>query len=215
MKRAYDEIMDRIQVTDEMHERILASLQTADLKKTGSKRRGPASGRISAYKKYLSAAACILILAAGAVLLLNLFRAKKGEEPPLLQNPVSDIEEVGSAEELSRQTGFEVEELSSLPFEVTETTYTVYWQTLAQIRYTGEGQSAVYRKSSGSGDNSGDYNVYDTVAQKEIRSKQVTLKGNGGTYSLALWTDGEYAYSLRFDSGVSEEALLQIITGVN
>ena len=57
--------------------------------------------------------------------------------------------------------------------------------------------------------------MYDMVAQKEIRSKQVTLKGNGGTYSLALWTDGEYAYSLRFDSGVSEEALLQIISGVN
>ncbi|HAY64315.1 MAG TPA: DUF4367 domain-containing protein, partial [Ruminococcaceae bacterium] len=48
-------------------------------------------------------------------------------------------------------------------------------------------------KSPGTEDNSGDYTVYAQEETLEISGNAVTLKGNDGAYSLAVWTDGSYA----------------------
>ena len=55
--------------------------------------------------------------------------------------------------------------------------------------YTGADRQAVYRKAAGNQDISGDYNVYDTVGETQAGGSAVTLKGNGGVYSLAVWSD--------------------------
>ena len=104
-------------------------------------------------------------------------------------------------------------DLSNLPFTPEETRYTSYWGNLAEIQYAGNGQSAVFRKSAGTEDNSGDYESYRETADLSVQGNSVTLKGDGKTYALALWTDGTYAYSLRLSPGVPESAWAALISG--
>ena len=64
-------------------------------------------------------------------------------------------------------------------------------------------------------DNSGDYNSYSTVKVITVNMDSVTLKGNDGNYNLAVWSKGEYSYSLRFTETVTEEAVKQIVEEID
>lgn len=208
MKRAYDEIMDRVQVTAEIRGRILETLQETNLT---PERKIP---RLPSAKRALSLAACFVLLLVGATLLPRL-RAADEPDPPVLTVP--DIVEAASLRELCGLVGFAVEEIPHVPFTVEEATYTAYWRELAQVTYTGEGQSLTFRKSVGDGDNSGDYTAYEEILERVEDGETITLKGIGGAFYLVLWQSGEYVYSLRFDPGVSEDVCMGVwgeITGV-
>lgn len=72
------------------------------------------------------------------------------------------------------------------------------------------GKNMMIRKSVGTKDNSGDYNVYEDV----ITVEQVTLKGNEGKFHLAIWNDGEYSYSISVEEGMSQTELLELVNSV-
>lgn len=202
MNKRYDKIMDSIKVTDEMRSRILQNVQRAEI----TPDRKSMVIRFSSVKKYIALAACFAVVLVGALTIPNLLTPK----PPadldgLTQN--GDIVAVASAEELSAVVGFDVSDVSSIPFTVEETDYTAYWQELAEIKYTGVGQTMTYRKSTGTEDNSGDYNTYDVVADKELQGVTFELKGSGELYYLAVWNTNGYSYSLSFAEGIDETAL--------
>ena len=199
MKKRYDEVMDKIEVTDEMRGRILGNIQKMELETAPKSNVIPFPN----LKKYLSVAACFVVLLVGAFAVGNMTGIFQPDEP-VVMNPVNGIMDVGTLEELSAHVGFEVEELNGLPFEVKETTYTVYWQKLAEIIYTGESQCATFRKSVGTEDNSGDYDRYADMIHIDLGGGTVTLKGDSGIYVLAVWTDGEYSYSMSLSQGISE-----------
>ena len=88
------------------------------------------------------------------------------------------------------------------------------------------------RKAKGSEDVSGDYNQYaeekqvllsegDSIVLEEADSastvteneKMVTLKGAEGKMSLAVWTDGEFAYAVHCD-GMDWEALCDLVNQI-
>lgn len=195
MAKTYDEIMERIRVTPEMRRRVLEHI--ADI--------SPASSRVMRFpspNKYLTAAACFLLLLTGAAALL-LLPTRTAPEPPVMTVP--DIEEAASLEELSDLVGFAVETPFFLPFETEETVYRSYWKELAEVEYRGEASSATYRQSAGTDDNSGDYNIYGDTTEIAVKDQTVTLKGDDGRYVLSIWTDGTYAYSLSLSSGVSAD----------
>lgn len=201
LKTAYDELMDRVEVTPEMRGRILRNLRSAAS--------APSARTVSfpAVRRYLSLAACFALLLAGAVFLPRLL-ARTEPDPPVLAAP--DMVEAASARELSGLVGFDVAEPSGLPFTVEETAYTACWGELAQITCTGEGQSLTFRQSLGGEDNSGDYTAYGDVLERTENGTAVTLKGGGGAYSLVLWRSGDYTCSLRFDPGVPEDVCMDI-----
>ena len=205
MRRAYDEIMDKVEVTEEMRRRVLARIAQEDLKPAR-----PKVVRFPAWKKYLSAAACLVLVIAGAVALPRLIRPQPPEGDV---QAVPRIEEAASLAELSRLVGFEVDGEAALPFEPEETTYCSYWNELAQVQYSGQGQTATYRQSTGTADNSGDYTVYGDVAEIMVDGLPVTLKGGGGAYVLALWTDGRFSYSLRLSQGMAEAEWQGVLAG--
>lgn len=196
MDRKYDEIMERIEVTPEMRRRILDSLQDIDLseKKTAKVIR-------PRWKQFGTLAACFALVLAGA---LTLPRVLTSDSPPtnIVGNPVEDIVQVASAQELSQTVGFDVADLKHLPFTPEQTTYLVYWKTMAEISYSGEGQTAVYRKAPGDSDVSGDFNEYSAETVIQASGHSVTLKGTDGAYVLAIWTDGDYACSLSLSHGI-------------
>ena len=119
-------------------------------------------------------------------------------------NPGGKITEVTSSEELSEAVGFTVADIE-LPFVPEQRIYTAFGTELAQIQYQGEGQSAIFRKSVGTEDNSGDYNSYPETTEIAAGPVQGTLKGESGTYTLAVWTDGEFSYSLALTEGLPAE----------
>ena len=202
--------MGKVQVTAEMKERILFHLQNVDLTKAPH----PKAVRLSPVKKYLSLAACLAILLTGTFTLLHLFHDEPVTEPPDGLIAIPNTTQAASAEELSELVGFDVVDIADLPFQVEETTYTSYWGELAEIRYQGDGQTATFRKSAGSENNSGDYTAYSKTDELQVGGATVTLKGDGETYTLAIWFNGAYAYSLKITNGMAAETWEALISSM-
>lgn len=195
LKKRYDEVMARIEITDEMRGRILDNIQKMDIDAAPNSKVIPFPN----IKKYLSVAACFVVLLTSAFVTGHIFQQ---DDPGV--SVVNGIVEVDSLEQLAAVVGFEVEERNKLPFRPETTVYTSYWNKLAEITYAGEGQTAVFRTSPGTEDNSGDYSDYPAVKEISIGSQAVTLKGSGDVYVLAIWSADGYAYSIRLSDGIPE-----------
>lgn len=144
--------MEHIEVTEDMRLRILAHLKAIP-----SEKRPLKSKRLS--RKFLPFAACLLLLT-GAFAVTCLRSNAPASAPPTVQGAINEITTFSSSEELSDCLGFDVFQLKELPFETKKITYTSYWNRMSEITYHGSRQSAVFRQSPGSEDNSGNYNSY-------------------------------------------------------
>ena len=189
--RTYKTLMERVTVTEDMRARILRTV-----------RQGGRPSAMGRWKTWLPLAACLVLVAASLAVVPLL---RQSAERPGVQ-VVSEMIPCGSLAELEATVGFSVEVPEDLPFAAETVTYTAFGQEMAQVTCQGEEQSAVLRKSVGSGDNSGDYTAYAETAVLAVNAVEVTLKGDGEIYVLALWTDGGYAYSLRVSPGCGEAA---------
>lgn len=200
-KNPYRELMEQVNLTPEARERILTNVQQADLSPQPEKV-VPFPRRRQTWRRWASLPACLVVVVA-VLIAVPLLREQPDTAPPVQVLP--PFRQVDSLDALSEAVGFPVTEVSKLPFDPVSTTYTVYDEGLAEITYTGpNGQTATYRQSCGTEDNSGDYNLYpDTQALPE---QNATLKGQDGLYTLALWTDDTYTYSLHLSSGLSADA---------
>lgn len=207
--RKYDQIMDHLQVTDDMKARILSSLKQAEPASASPAPTPP----FRHTKRYLSLAACLILLIVGAAVLPHWqHNTPEPNEPGVMGVP--NITEVDSVQTLAETVGFPVSDVPTLPFTPTETTYTAYGQDLAQITYADQTQTAVYRKSSLEEDNSGDYNVYADVQTISLAGIPVTLKGNDGSYALAIWQSGSYSYSLSLSPGATPDSWNTILSAL-
>ena len=196
----YDEAMQKIEVTPEMRARIL---QNAAAQCKPSDQKKPA--RVTALRRFAALAACLAVLLAGAVTLPRLISrpAQKEEAETMIAN---GMEELSSRDELSAAVGFPVKAAMSLPFFPQEIHYTSYWGDMAQTDYANG--------SAGAEDHSGDWNEYPAQQTITAVGCTVTLKGETGSYTLAIWTDGNYSYSLSLSSGQPESVWQTIIEGV-
>ncbi|MFQ9716992.1 MAG: hypothetical protein ACLRVB_07580 [Blautia sp.] len=208
MDKKYDEVMEHIEVTPEMRQRILRKIQQADL----TKEKPTKVVTFPLWKQLTTIAACLAIVLTGILTIPQIFNPET-DAPYIDLDPATEIVEVNTIEELSEEVGFPVNEINKLPFEVENTAYIAYWKEVAEITYTGDGQIAVYRKGTGSSDISGDYNSYNSEIEMSINDYDVTLKGNDNVYSLAIWTDGDYSYSLSLSDGKTESEWKIILTG--
>lgn len=212
----YQQIMNHIVVTDDMKQRILSHIAESNAQKRAK------ILPFSSYWKQLSIAACFVLLLVGAYFIPK-FTHIGTNIPSEESNDIDDssnnemmtatygITELADIEHLSLAVGFPIHELSELPFEATNTTYASYWDEMAEITYSGNSQTLCYRVSMGQEDNSGDYNIYELEKELIINELSVILKGQGDSYVLAVWNDKEYSYSLSFSTGVSEEAITNLI----
>lgn len=200
-KNPYRELMEQVNLTPEARERILTNVQQADLSSQPEKV-VPFPRRRQTWRRWVSLAACLVVVVA-VLVAVPLLREQPEQTPPVQALP--PFRQVDSLDALSEAVGFPVTEVSSLPFDPVSTTYTAYDEGLAEITYTGSGgQTATYRQSCGTEDNSGDYNLYPDT--QTLPDQNATLKGQDGLYTLALWTDDTYTYSLHLSSGLSADA---------
>ena len=204
----YDEIMDKIVVTTEMKNRILSNIEKSDFKTNRP------MTRLRSYQKYLSIAACFVVLLVSVVAIPKFLKTEvPGEPSDILQS--NGIVNVDTIDELSEAVGFPVDNITTLPFEATEITYTAYWGELAAVSYMNGEKKLTYRKSLGGEDNSGDYNTYEVESQIDIRNTAVTVKGNNGKYNLAVWNNSQYSYSIFISDGISKEDLINLVEEID
>ena len=198
----YDEVMDKIEVTPEMRARILKNV--AQQTKKPSRR--------LQLRRFGTLAACLAVLLAGALTLPGLLSTPAQKEPETMV--ANGMAELPSRSDLSDAVGFPVKSAETLPFFPREIHYTSYWGDMAQIDYVNEDASACFRQSLGTDDNSGDWNEYPAQCDLSVGALSVTLKGDGSQYTLAVWTDGTYSYSLSLSAGQPAEVWQRIIEGV-
>ena len=208
MKKSYEDIMERVVVTDEMKTRILDRIHSESFETSPAPKVVP----FRKYKRFASLAACFAILVAGVWSAAKLIPPMEETPPDSGVQVVLDMVKASSAEELSELVGFEVGDIQGLPFEPTETIYTAYWGKMAEIRYRNGEAEAVFRKSAGTEDVSGDFNSYDEVNAITIGEVTATLKGDSYRYTLAVWSDSSFSYSLRIPSGATQEEWIRMIS---
>lgn len=205
----YNEIMSRVSVTSEMRERVLGNVIAHQ-----SEGENDAVNRKSGIKHLIqwipiAAAACFLLVIGIQFNHVNqLGRESVGEA-------LESVVEYASLADLEKGMGFDVPEIDPIPFEVTETGYTNCFG-VARVDYYGEnGESITLSKAKDTGtDISGDYNEYSSVTEKEIEGAAITLKGNDGTISLAVWNQDGYSYALYADPGASPENMTDMLLSV-
>ena len=130
-------------------------------------------------------------------------RPPVASKPPLT-NTVNEIRAFDTLKDLEKAVGFPVEKL---PVEAETFIYKMYMNTVAEIMAKTSDGNITLRKSKGSADNSGDFNAYNNVVTTKINDNEVVIKGNSETFTLAIMTDGEYTWSLTFDSGVTTDTI--------
>ena len=199
----YDEVMEKLEVTPEMRARILQNVET----QMAEPRKKP--NRI---RRFAALAACLAILLVGAAALPKLISSPTPEESET--TIANGMVEVASKEELSEAVGFPVKSAQSLPFFPQSIYYTSYWGEMAQIDYANGGSMACFRQSLGEEDNSGDWNEYPAQESLTVNGCAVTLKGEADSYTLAIWQDGTYSYSLSLSAGQPASVWESIVEGV-
>lgn len=232
----YGEIMEHIELSGEAKKRILNNVRAKmtemesdekALVKVLGKAAGKASGKASGedrdvstanrIKKYLYMAACLTMIIAASIFALRIGALNNGmpaKEPDESVFAVPDIKEAASAAELSQMAGIDISDIDIYHTEEYDAEYMLYWGEIAQITYTSDMDSVLYRKAAGNADISGDYNVYENVGSITVMEREVTIKGNNSEYNNAIWTDGDYSYSLYFENGVSKEQIEKVIKSI-
>ena len=208
LREAYRQLMEHVAVTEEMRLRILANVQSASGRARRKKRMAP-------WIRYGAVAACAVLLAVSALTLPRLYDPAQSPEPSGVQS-LPGRTELSTARELAQAVGFDVEEVSGVPFAVTQVQYAVYDGEMAEIKYCGETQWLTLRKIAGNTDPSGDYTAYPEQRVLEWNGALVILKGRDGVYYLAVWQNGGFSWAVKSSGGLSEadwETLLDSIGG--
>ena len=194
----YNELMNQIKVTPQMRRRVLDAI-AADQKRRRAR---------LLYRRVAALAACLAV-AAGAWTFAS--RRLPAAPPEEMVSSAYGIIEYASVEELSRALGFTVKTPGELPFAPEEVSHDAWFGDLAEINYRGAEALLTTRMAAGAEDPSGDYNVYRQVETVPLADATVTLKGENDRVSLAVWTDGEYAFSVSVEPAISQEEMLRVI----
>ena len=109
-----------------------------------------------------------------------------------IPNPFVDCATLADAAKL---TGFDIVVPDSVDGFDTRTIQ-VMDNKMIQVIYTKGDNNLLIRKQAGSDDISGDYSQYSETNTAALGSLQVTMKGEDGMVSVAIWTDGGYTFAV-------------------
>ena len=94
----------------------------------------------------------------------------------------------------------------------TDREFRVVDDTVLDILYEqGETRTACIRKAMGDRDLSGDNTAYEQMEEVSVGDSTVSMKGANDLFSLAIWFDDTYTYSISLDSGLPQEELSQLV----
>lgn len=206
----YNETMNRLELSPEARARILGNIRAMEL--SGTERAKVV--RFPQWKRFAAIAACAAVIVLAAVMLHPPRNTVTPSIPQAGVQIANGIVDCSTPQELADAVGFAVPELSKPPFDAAKVSYASYWGDMAEIVYHGSEQSVTLRKQVGNEDVSGDYNSYAEVKTVAVNGREVTLKGNGGTVSTAVWTSDGYSYAVMVDVPVSADDMTALVAQV-
>ena len=209
----YNEIMEHIELTDEMRERIISNV-------SAKQKRRRINRIISAV---VGAAACAVIVFGVVTIMKNTGSVNKktdkssgvttlGAVDPIVEDTaVYGASSYKSAAELSEDFGVEIHDITKLPFEVRTVSYSILFDSFAEIDYYGQnGEECCFRVGKDTEDISGEYDEFTIVETEKLNGCDVTLKGYGDNYHIASWIKDGHFYSVSLGKGTDEVKLLEI-----
>ena len=127
------------------------------------------------------------------------------------------VEEVESMQQATELTGFTMRiPEGKAPYTVK--TISVIGEDMIEVAYSKEEPFAVgysIRKAKAEGDISGDFTEYPDIREVDSEGRKVTLKGEAGRYSLALWEENGFSYAVNAqEKPMTEEEILEIVKAV-
>ena len=213
----YNEIMEHIELTDEMRERILSNV------KAKNKRR-----RISRIIGGVTAAAACAVIVFGAVTVMK-NTGSVGKDPdkatiaatteataPTVQDSLTyGAVSCNSAAELSEIFGTEIRDITTLPFEVRSVSYAIMFDSFAEVDYSGKnGEECCFRIGKDTEDISGELDEFTSIENTDVNGITVTLKGYDGKFHLASWINSGHFYSVSLSEDTDKEILLKTVDNV-
>lgn len=139
---------------------------------------------------------------------------KKAEaENAQIQNPFVDCDTMADAEKLAgfdlvapeQIEGYEKALIQAIDGEMIQAFY---------VNQEDEEDEILIRKGVGSDDISGNYEDFAEVSTAAAGDLEVTLKGNDGKVTVAVWTTGSYTFSIQVDAGASQDEMLSLVEAV-
>ena len=207
----YNEIMEHIELTDEMRERIISNV-------SAKRRRRRISRIVSAAA---GAAACAVLVFGAFAVIRNTGNLSKSPDKETVTTQTSYLGVGGtytygsisykSAAELSEAFGIEINDLEHLPFEVKNVCYSIMFGNFTEVDYYGvDDEECCYRVGRDTEDITGEYDEFTTVETAMLNGCKVTLKGYGADYRIASWISGGHFCSVSLNKGTDRDTLLEI-----
>ncbi|MBO6271049.1 MAG: hypothetical protein J6N19_18120 [Clostridium sp.] len=139
------------------------------------------------------------------------FAAVVEEETVQIPNPFMDYDTLADA---AKAAGFELTAPDAVDGYL-EKLIQVMNGSMIQIIFRDADENRLFiRKQAGSEDISGDYNSYTEINTVSVDGRQVTMKGENGHVSVAIWTDGAYTYAVTADKPMAQEAMTALVSAV-
>jgi len=129
-----------------------------------------------------------------------------------IANPFVDYETLDAA---VKAAGFELTAPETVDGWDGENVIQVMSNSMIQIIFHDADDNRLFvRKEAGDMDISGDYNIYAEENTVTVGAYSVTLKGNDGMVSTAIWTSGDYSYAVMSDVPMAVDAMTALIAQV-
>lgn len=130
-----------------------------------------------------------------------------------IPNPFMDCETMADAEKLAgfditvpeQSEGYEQELIQAIDGELIQVFY---------VNPENEEDEVLIRKGVGSDDISGNYENFAEMTTAAAGELEVTLKGNDGKVTVAVWTTGRYTFSIQVDAEASQDEMLSLVEAV-
>lgn len=155
----------------------------------------------------------VISLVLGIFLLLSLAACgNSSNESEQIPDPFA---EYTSMEEAAQAAGFDLSVPDSIDGLEKSAIRVDEEGKLFEVIYGGEDEKVVIRKAEGNEDISGDYTEYGQVNTVSVANSEVTMKGNNDKVNVAIWTNGDYSYSIASSAGLSKTAMIDLINAVD
>ena len=118
-----------------------------------------------------------------------------------------------SLAELAKAVGFDIK-APTMPAGYQADAYIDISGELAEVFYTKDSDTLLYRISKGEGDNSGDYNTYSSKKTVDVNGVSVEMRGNDKV-NVAVWSNGGFAYSVSSEQGIAEADVVAVVNSLS
>ncbi len=139
------------------------------------------------------------------------FVSENGGETVQIPNPFVDYSTLAEAE---KEAGFDLTAPETVDGYSEKFIQVMSGSMIQIIFHDAEDNRLFIRKEAGSEDISGDYNNYTEINTISVDGREVTMKGETGLVSVAIWTDGAYTYAVTADKPMAQDAMSALVSAV-